>query len=136
VHSFSDERKVFTDVPIGMITTAWADQQNGEVIVLVMNKALYFGNHLEHTLICPNQLHSFGIVVDNTSKQFNPKSTHPIAAVPGDNNLTIQLEMNGVISYLSSHKLSKDELENCRHITLTSNIPFDPNDPSWEMQEK
>jgi hypothetical protein len=130
VHSFSDNRKAFLDVPVGMITTAWVDKQNGEVIVLVMNEALYFGNRLDHTLICPSQLHSFGKVVDETPKQFNPQLTHSIE-VPGD-NATIPLEMNGVVSYFSSHKPSKDELGNCRHMTLTSDIPWDPNDPSWE----
>jgi hypothetical protein len=117
-----------------MIATAWVNQETGEVIVLVMNKALYFGNRLDHTLICPNQLHSFGIVVDDTPKQFSPKSTHSIE-VPGD-NLTIPLEMNGVVLYFSSHKPSEDELENCRRITLSSNIPWDPNDSSWETRER
>jgi hypothetical protein len=134
VHSFSDERKPFSNVPIGTIATAWVDLETGEVIVLVMNEALYFGDRLDHTLICPNQLRSFGIVVDDTPKQFSPKSTHSIE-VPGD-NLTIPLEMNGVVSYFSSHKPSEDELENCRRITLSSDIPWDPNDSSWETQER
>jgi hypothetical protein len=111
VHSFSNERNPFSNVPIGTIATAWVDQKTSEVIVLVMNEALYFGNCLNHTLICPNQLRSFGIVVDDTPKQFSLKSTHSIE-MPGD-NLTIPLEMNGVVSYFSSHKPSKDELENC-----------------------
>jgi len=134
VHSFSDERKPFSNVPIGTIATAWVNPENGEVIVLVMNEALYFGDRLDHTLICPNQLRSFGIVVDDTPKQFDPKSTHSIE-VPGD-DLTIPLEMNGVVSYFSSHKPSEEELENCRRITLSSDIPWDPNDPSWETQER
>jgi hypothetical protein len=44
IHSFSDERKPFADVPIGTIATAWVNQADGEVIVLVINKALYFGD--------------------------------------------------------------------------------------------
>ena len=73
-------------------------------------------------------------MVDDTPKQFDPKSTHSIE-VPGD-DLTIPLEMNGVVSYFSSHKPSEEELENCRRITLSSDIPWDPNDPSWETQER
>jgi hypothetical protein len=93
VHSFSNKRKPFLNVPISTIATAWVNQETGEVIVLVMNKTLCFGNRLDHTLICPDQLRSFGIVVDDTPKQFSPKSTYSIE-VPGD-NLTIPLEMNG-----------------------------------------
>jgi hypothetical protein len=48
--------------------------------------------------------------VDDAPKQFSPKSTHSIE-VPGD-NLTIPLEMNGVVSFFHSHKPSEDELEN------------------------
>jgi hypothetical protein len=102
----------------------------------VTNEALvYFGDCLDHTLICPEQLRSFGIVVDDTPKQFSPKLTHSIE-VPGDNLTIVPLEMNGVVSYYSSHKPSKDELENCQQNTLSSNIPWDPNDPSWETQER
>ena len=36
VHSFSDEREPFPDVPIGTIATAWVNLLSGEVIVLVM----------------------------------------------------------------------------------------------------
>jgi hypothetical protein len=75
-------------------------QETSEVIDLMMNEALYFGDCLDHTLICPNQLHLFGIEVDNTPKQFSSKSTHSIE-VPRD-NLTILLEMNGVVSYFSA----------------------------------
>jgi hypothetical protein len=43
VHSFSDEQEPVPDVPIGTIATAWVNLLNGEVIVLVMNEALFFG---------------------------------------------------------------------------------------------
>jgi hypothetical protein len=108
--------------------------ETSEAIVLVMNEALHFGNRLDHTLICPNQLRSFGIMVDDTPKQFSPKSTHSIE-VPGDSQ-TIPLKMNGIISYFSSHKPSKGDLENCRRITLSSDIPWNPNNTSWETQER
>ena len=111
VHSFSDERKPFADVPIGTIATAWVNPADGEVIVLVMNEALYFGDRLDHTLICPNQLRSFGIVVDDTPQQFNLESKHCIE-VPAE-DIVIPLELNGVVSYFSSHKPSQDELDNC-----------------------
>jgi hypothetical protein len=66
VHSFFDERKPFLDVPIGTIATAWVDPTTSEVLIIVMNEALYFGERLDHTLICPNQLRSFGVQVDDT----------------------------------------------------------------------
>jgi hypothetical protein len=44
--------------------------------------------------------------------------------------------MNSVVSYFASHKPSTEELENCRRIVISSDIPRDPNDLSWEQQEK
>jgi hypothetical protein len=55
--------------------------------------------------------------------------------VPSE-NITIPLELTGVVSYFSSHKPSAEELENCRRITLSSDVPWDPNNPSWEKQER
>jgi hypothetical protein len=44
--------------------------------------------------------------------------------------------MNGVVSYFASHKPSSDDLDNCKWIVISSDIPWDPNDPSWERQER
>jgi hypothetical protein len=79
-----NERKPFSDVPIGTVATAWVDPEMSEVIVIVMNEALFFGVRLDHTLICPNQLRSFGFIVNDIPKQFDSKSTHSIE-VPADN---------------------------------------------------
>ena len=36
----------------------------------------------------------------------------------------------------SSHLPTDDELVNCRRLVLCSNIPWDPNDPSFALQER
>jgi hypothetical protein len=69
VYSFSDERKPFDKVPIGSIATAWVNPETGKTIILIFNEALYFGDHLKATLLCPNQMWAYGIVVLNTPKQ-------------------------------------------------------------------
>ena len=134
VHSFSDERKPFSDVPIGTIATSWVRPETSEVIVLVMHEALYFGDRLDHSLICPNQLRSYGIVVDDVPRQFDPQSVHSIV-VPGE-DVTIPLDMNGVVSYFASHKPSEDDLDNCRRVVLSSDVPWNPSDPIFEIQER
>jgi hypothetical protein len=91
VHSFSDERKPFEKVPIGLIVMAWDNPEMGEMIILVFNKALYFGDHLKCTLLCPNQMRAYGVVVSDTPKQFDKYSSHAIY-VP-DEGLMIPLDM-------------------------------------------
>jgi len=135
VHSFSDERKPFPDVPIGTIATSWVNPETSEIFVLVFHEALYFGDKLDHTLICPNQLRAYGIIVDDTPRQFNSGSRHSIM-VPEEDDLKIPLEMNGVVSYFPSHKPSADELVNCQRIVLSSDISWDPNDLAFDRQER
>ena len=134
VHSFSDERKPFSDVPIGTIATSWVVPEIGEVIVLVMHEALYFGDRLDHTLICPNQLRSYGIDVYDTPRQFDQTSVHAIV-IP-EEKLIIPLDLNGVVSYFATHKPSDNDLDNCRRVVLSSDVPWNPNDPMFEKQER
>jgi hypothetical protein len=39
VHSFSNERKPFGEIPIGTVATAWVNPSTGETFVLVFHKA-------------------------------------------------------------------------------------------------
>lgn len=90
VSPFSEEYKSFTDIPIATLATAYEDLSTGEVRILILHEALYFGERLSHTLICPNQLRNHGIIVDDVPRQFNNTSTHSIY-VP-DHDLRIPLE--------------------------------------------
>jgi hypothetical protein len=60
------------------VATAWDDPAAGEVIVLYINEALYFGDKMSHTLLCPNQLRSHGWKVQDVPKQFDAESAHAI----------------------------------------------------------
>ena len=134
VHSFSEEQQPFKDVPIGTVATAWVDPSSGETFILVLPQTLYFGDRMKHSLLCPNQLRAFGIVVEDTPRQFDRQSTHSIS-IPGE-NIVIPLALSGVISYFESHRPSDDELQNCRRLVLCSDVPWDPNDPLFARQEQ
>jgi hypothetical protein len=58
---FSDDYAAVQDVPIDSIATVWENPKNGELWILVFHKALYFGNRLKESLICPNQMRAAGI---------------------------------------------------------------------------
>ncbi len=134
VHSFSDERKPFQNVPIGTVATAWVVPETGETIILIFNEALFFGDRLDHSLLCPNQMRAHGIVVSDTPMQFDQQSTHSIY-VP-DENLVIPLALLGIISNFESHKPSNDELVSCRRAIMTGDIPWNPNDLAFAQQER
>jgi hypothetical protein len=66
-----------------MIATSWVNQETSEWMSLWWTRPYILAIALIiHWLICPNQLRSFGIVVDDTPKQFSPKLTHSIE-LPG-----------------------------------------------------
>ena len=45
--------------------------KTGKVYVLVLNEALYFGDKINHSLLCPDQLRAKCIWVDDCPRQFN-----------------------------------------------------------------
>lgn len=123
------------DVPIVKAATAY-DASNGEVYILVMNQALYLGEHMEHSLLCPNQARSNGIIVNDVPKHLAltiTDTTHSI--VFPEDDVTLPLELQGVISKITIRLPTIEEIENCRWLTLTSATEWDPNDPTFMEQE-
>jgi hypothetical protein len=79
-------------------------------------------------------MRSHGTQVFDTPKQFNRTSHHAILA-PGDNSLTLPLEMKGVISYLHTRKPTPQVLTDCDFIELTSGSLWDPYNDHFAEQE-
>ena len=53
VSPFSEEYKPICNVPIGSCGTAY-DLPTGETLLLVIHEAIYFGDQMSHSLLCPN----------------------------------------------------------------------------------
>ena len=96
--------------------------------MLVIHEALYFGDRLKESLLCPNQIRAAGNLVQDTPKQFNPHSTHSIT-VP--DKVDLPLDMHGVISHLCTRKPTPDEVQQYTNglfqaAVLTEDIPWEP----------
>ena len=124
VSPFIGEYQPLTNVPIASVATAWDHPETGETYLLIINEALYFGDRMNHSLLCPNQLRDFGIRVHDVPTQYDPNSSHSIY-IP-DSDLELPLQMRGVFSYLETRKPFDDELVTCQRIELTSASPWDP----------
>ncbi len=123
------------DVPIVTAATAY-DAPNGDIYILIIAQALYLGALLDYTLLCPNQLRSNGIVVDDVPKHLSltpHAATHSIY-VPNA-GLRIPLTMKGVISYFITRTPSPQELESCTWIMLTSESDWDPHSDNFLIKE-
>jgi hypothetical protein len=122
------------DVPIATVATAWDDPATGDVFVLYIHEARYFGVRMSHTLLCLNQLRTNGWKVQDVLKQFDMESGHTITDPTG--TLRMPLEMSGVISFLPTWRPADEELETCVSYDLTSNVPWEPYSPSFREREQ
>jgi hypothetical protein len=88
----------FAEIPIGTIATSWTHPSNGESFLLLFHKSLHFGDRIPCTLLCPKQMRNYGVVVEDTQRQYNRLSKHSIKT----DEVEIGLDMDGVISYFKS----------------------------------
>jgi hypothetical protein len=128
VSPFIGEYEPLEQIPIASVATAWDHPDTGETYLLILNEALYFGDRMSHSLICPNQLRDFGLRVNDVPPCYDSTSTHSII-IP-DSNLELPLHTRGVFSYLETRKPTQFKLDNCQRIELTSASPWDPDVPS------
>ena len=128
VYPFSDDLPAVKEVPIATALTIWESPLTGEVWGLVLHEVLYFGDRLQGSLLCPNQLRAAGNKVQDVPVQFDATSRHSITI---SNRLEIPMEMHGVISFLSTRKPTDDEIEryhagHLQSVELTDNLPWEP----------
>ncbi len=137
VSAFSPEYDAIPDVPIVKAATAYDNPLTGETFILIFEQALYFGDKLENTLLCPNQLRAHGVVVDDVPIHLSPNpatATHSIYFPEED--VCLPLLMKGCISYLPTRYPSDKELNDCLWIAATSNLEWDPHSSEFSNQEE
>jgi hypothetical protein len=125
-----------TDVPIVKAAMAY-DAPTGETYILVFPQAMYMGNFLDYSLLCPNQLRHHNIIVDDVPRHLAPNpqlATHSITTP--SKNITIPLQLNGVVSYFVSRSPTPQELEDCEWVMMTSDGEWDPHSDSFMLNER
>jgi hypothetical protein len=50
-----------SNIPIVTAATAYDDAATGVTYILVLGQCIYMGDKMPNSLICPNQLQSYGI---------------------------------------------------------------------------
>ena len=85
-----------------------------------------FGNNLDHSLLCPNQLRHNGITVNDAPQQFVPTSRHAIIVPNGALSVTISLTLCGIFLGFDIVKPTNDNIVSLPQLHLTSDVPWDP----------
>ena len=79
------------------------------------------GDKMEHTLVNPNQMRLFGIMV-----QDNPVCESPLYLTTEDGDFVLPLQMKGTNVMASTRTPTAQELHDCTHIVLSSEHPWHP----------
>ena len=56
-------------VKIAMVSTLLEDPKDGQLYILLIHEALYFGDCLKQMLLNPNQLQAHGLIVDEVPRK-------------------------------------------------------------------
>ena len=141
VHGFTDDFKPVQNVPIGTCATAYDCPDTGRVHILLFGQALYFGNRMPASLLCPNQIRMNGNRVEDTPIQFEPASNHGLTLHDPDSNhsIFIPFQMDGQTSYMTTRIPTQSELQsnNTLHYWATSeDVIWNPQSDEFAENER
>jgi hypothetical protein len=121
VSPFTDSYDAIRSVPIVQAATAWTNPSTGETYILVFNEGLWMAEYMDTSLINPNQLRHYGIVV-----QDNPYSKAPLYILSLEDDFMLPLRANGTNIIADTRTPTNQELQTCKHIVLSSPHYWDP----------
>ena len=94
VTAYRDDYEAITGVRVANIATAWQSPQSGQLYIFLFNKVLWMGDSIDHSLINPNQLRHFGVMM-----QDDPASSCPLSIISEDIKFALELDRQGTILY-------------------------------------
>ena len=65
VNPFLESYQPVQEIPVGRCCTVWTDQTDSMEYLLVGDQMLWFGNVLPNSLLNPNQMRAYGLIVND-----------------------------------------------------------------------
>jgi hypothetical protein len=119
---FSSEYEATTKgIPIVSATTAWTNEQTGEMVILYFHQILWYGKRMQQSLLNPNQLRHYGQSVcdDVTDK-------NRAFGIEINDEVVISFQMSGTTIFFDSRVPSRWEMDNCQVFMMT-------HDSTWHL---
>ena len=114
VVTYTDAYETIKVVSIVQEATAYDNPDTGETTILILNKAIWMGETMDHTLVKPNQLRAYGMIVKD-----NPFAEAPIFIATEDHDFMLTLSSKGTILGLTTRTTKDKELHMCPHVTCS-----------------
>lgn len=121
VYAYNKSLKPVQNVPIVSGATAYDCPKTRSTYILVVNEALYYGTQLDHSLLNPNQLRSYGVDFWD-----NPFDTDRPLCIDINRDVQIPLVTTGTKVQFKSRVPTTEELKSCPHLQLTSKAEWNP----------
>jgi len=117
VSSFLQDLPNQEATPICTGTTAYEDSY-GQMHIIVINEALWFGDRMEASLINPNQIRAHGL--QSYDDPADPNRDLGLQV----NHLTLPFTMKGTTCSFTLRTPIAWELDNCPHLEVTSDMEW------------
>ena len=130
VSPYTESYEPITSIPIVTGATAWTSQVTNETFILVFHEALEMSGQMNDTLINPNQLRHFGIEV-----QDNPYADTPMHMATEERDFILPLSAVGTTILTDTRTPTQQELDECRHVIMSSPHPWDPHRVQFPEQQ-
>jgi hypothetical protein len=121
VAPYADSYEPITGVPIVRGATAVTSQTTGKTYILGFNEAIWMVDHLDHSLLNPNQMRHHGFTV-----QDNPDSNVSLHIAPYNDEFILPVQADGTTIFFDSRTPTNQELVDCPHIELSPSAPWYP----------
>jgi len=121
VMPYTDSYEPIKDVPVVQGATGYTNPKTGQTYILIFNEALWMGDHMDHSLLNPNQLRHFGTIVQDNP--YDPTQTH---IANEDRTCVIPLSSFGTTLGFETFAPTDNDLQQFEHTILTSQLPWDP----------
>ena len=131
VSPYSDSYEPIRNVPIVQGPTSITSATTGETLILVFNGAIWMGDHLDHSLLNPNQLRHYGIVV-----QDNPYDNTALHLASHDDEFVMPMAAYGTTIYFDSRTPTDYELQKSPHIILSSHAEWNPREVQFPVPKR
>ena len=119
VHPFHDGYQPKKNVKIVNVAYAY-DHQDGITYIVILNHCLDFTKDMQDSLFSTNQVRAHGIIVDDVPRCYDVEGKTRQAIVIPERNITLPLQQNGPTLHLPVRYPTRNELDECERIELTS----------------
>ena len=136
-NGFSNDLPSISNLPIANVKYAY-DSPNGTTYILRVNNSIHLGSKMDHSLLCPNQCRSNGILINTIPSCFSDDEHAQTVQIPqGNDGIIIPIQHYGPLPFIPVRRPTNEEIITCEEFCLTPEEDWEPyNQPAIEHSDQ